>query len=58
MAKLKQGLVIRTYAKNQNAKYKLKYSYSISQIINAQQIINKYTYSKLITPSTKKYSYN
>lgn len=59
MAKVKQSVTIKGYQLNNlNAKYKLKYTLSQNiQIINGK-IITKYTYSKLITPTSNKYSYN
>lgn len=56
---IKQGISGYTLAKNPNAKYRLKYSYSLGQIARNGTVTTKYNYSKLIsTLSTKKYSYN
>lgn len=59
MASVKQGVTIKGYQlNNPNAKYKLKYTLSQDITIINGKVVSKYTYSKLITPTTKKYSYN
>lgn len=54
-----QGIIRRVVASNPNAKYKLKYTYNVSQVARNGTVTTKYNYSKLIsTLSTKKYSYS
>ena len=54
----RQGIRLRLKAKNNKAKYKIRYTYSqVARTRNNKQI-TKYTYSKKIVPiKKKKYSY-
>lgn len=50
-----QGVIKRVAAKNPNAKYRVKYSYSLNQTAEKGVVKTKYSYSKTFILLTKKY---
>ena len=54
----KQGVIIKKATNKSNAKYRITYRLNITQTIVNGQVVNKYSYTKVLTPiNNKKYSY-